>query len=44
LWETTVNNIPSQKVAEKLGFEKVEEYPVYSIKIEHSIPNSRVTI
>ncbi len=32
IWETTVDNIPSQKVAYKLNFEKVEEYPVYSIK------------
>jgi len=32
IWETTVDNIPSQKVADKLGFEKVEEYPVYSIR------------
>ncbi len=32
VWETTVNNIPSQKVANKLGFEKIEEYPVYSIE------------
>lgn len=31
LWETTTNNLPSQKVADKLGFEKVNEYPVYSI-------------
>ncbi|WP_027624897.1 GNAT family N-acetyltransferase [Clostridium lundense] len=31
LWETTVNNLPSQRVANKLGFEKVDEYPVYSI-------------
>ncbi|OPX46007.1 GNAT acetyltransferase [Ruminiclostridium hungatei] len=33
IWETTVDNMPSQKVADKLGFEKVEEYPVYSINI-----------
>jgi RimJ/RimL family protein N-acetyltransferase len=32
LWETTVDNLPSQKVADKLGFEKVEEYPVYSVR------------
>lgn len=31
LWETTAQNIPSQKVADKLGFEKAEEYPVYAI-------------
>ncbi|CAM3983662.1 GNAT family N-acetyltransferase [Mesobacillus zeae] len=31
LWETTNNNLPSQRVAAKLGFEKTEEYPVYSI-------------
>ncbi|MDP4145473.1 MAG: GNAT family N-acetyltransferase [Bacillota bacterium] len=31
LWETTINNLPSQRVANKLGFEKIEEYPVYSI-------------
>lgn len=31
LWETTTNNLPSQRVADKLGFEKVNEYPVYSI-------------
>lgn len=33
LWETTVNNVPSQRVAEKLGFQKIEEYPVYCIDI-----------
>jgi hypothetical protein len=27
-----VDNLPSQKVADKLGFEKVEEYPVYSVR------------
>lgn len=32
LWETTTNNLPSQRVANKLGFEKIDEYPVYSIK------------
>ncbi|MDF2984662.1 MAG: acetyltransferase [Eubacterium sp.] len=31
LWETTVKNLPSQKVAYKLGFERLEEYPVYTI-------------
>ncbi len=31
LWETTTNNLSSQRVANKLGFEKVCEYPVYSI-------------
>lgn len=31
LWETTVDNLPSQRVANKLGFEIVDEYPVYSI-------------
>lgn len=31
LWETTINNLPSQRVANKLGFEKIDEYPVYSI-------------
>ncbi|EMS72958.1 GNAT family N-acetyltransferase [Ruminiclostridium cellobioparum] len=31
LWETTVDNMPSQKVAYKLGFEKAEEYTVYTI-------------
>lgn len=31
IWETTTNNLSSQRVAEKLGFEKVNEYPVYSI-------------
>lgn len=31
LWETTVDNVPSQKVAYKLGFEKLEEYTVYTI-------------
>jgi GNAT superfamily N-acetyltransferase len=29
LWETREDNIPSLRVAEKLGFEKVERYPVY---------------
>lgn len=32
LWETTTNNLPSQRVADKLGFKKVNEYPVYCIK------------
>lgn len=29
LWETREDNIPSLRVAEKLGFEKLERYPVY---------------
>ncbi|WP_032120860.1 GNAT family N-acetyltransferase [Clostridium amazonitimonense] len=33
LWETTEDNLPSQRVAEKLGFEKVDRYPVYIYKI-----------
>jgi len=31
LWETTTDNLPSQRVAHKLGFEKIDEYPVYTI-------------
>ena len=30
-WETTFDNIPSQKVAKKLGFVPIEEYPVFAI-------------
>lgn len=33
LWETTEENISSQKVAKKLGFQKIEKYVVYNIKI-----------
>lgn len=33
LWETTENNISSQKVAKKLGFQEIEKYIVYIIKI-----------
>ncbi|WMM25507.1 GNAT family N-acetyltransferase [Tissierella sp. MB52-C2] len=29
LWETREDNIPSLRVAEKLGFEKIERYPAY---------------
>ncbi|WP_353094345.1 GNAT family N-acetyltransferase [Tissierella praeacuta] len=32
LWETREDNIPSLRVAEKLGFEKLERYPVYIYK------------
>jgi RimJ/RimL family protein N-acetyltransferase len=35
LWETTMDNIPSQKVAEKLGFVENESYPVYAIEFKH---------
>jgi hypothetical protein len=35
LWETTQDNIPSQKVAEKLGFVENESYPVYAIEFKH---------
>ncbi len=31
-WETTEYNIPSQKLAQKLGFVATESYPVYSIE------------
>ncbi|MEF3353907.1 GNAT family N-acetyltransferase [Paenibacillus sp. GYB006] len=34
LWETTHENIPSHKLALKLGFEAVEHYPVYAFIIE----------
>ncbi|MDK8179627.1 GNAT family N-acetyltransferase [Paenibacillus sp. UMB4589-SE434] len=34
LWETTHENIPSHKLAVRLGFEKVENYPVYSFNLE----------
>ncbi|MBU5592782.1 GNAT family N-acetyltransferase [Clostridium sp. MSJ-4] len=33
LWETTEDNLPSQRVAKKLGFEKVDRYPVYIYKM-----------
>lgn len=33
LWETTEDNIPSQRLAGKLGFSPVETYPVYAMKI-----------
>jgi RimJ/RimL family protein N-acetyltransferase len=32
LWETTLENIPSQKVAHKLGFVEEESYPVYAME------------
>jgi GNAT superfamily N-acetyltransferase len=32
LWETTLDNIPSRKVAHKLGFVEDESYPVYAIE------------
>ena len=32
LWETTEDNIASQRLAEKLGFIKNEKYPVYAIE------------
>ena len=35
LWETTLDNIPSQKVAKKLGFVENESYPVYAIEFKH---------
>lgn len=35
LWETTLDNIPSQKVATKLGFVENESYPVYAIDFKH---------
>lgn len=34
LWETTYSNIPSQKLALKLGFEPIDRYPVFSFIIE----------
>lgn len=34
LWETTNSNIPSQKLALKLGFEPVDRYPVFAFFIE----------
>lgn len=34
LWETTHENVPSHKLALKLGFEAVEHYPVYAFIIE----------
>ncbi|GGH13050.1 GNAT family N-acetyltransferase [Paenibacillus segetis] len=34
LWETTHENIPSHKLALKLGFEVRENYPVYAFMIE----------
>jgi len=33
LWETTHQNIPSHKLALKLGFEAVESYPVFAFAI-----------
>lgn len=35
LWETTLDNIPSRKVATKLGFVENESYPVYAIDFKH---------
>jgi RimJ/RimL family protein N-acetyltransferase len=32
LWETTEDNVASQRLAEKLGFIKHETYPVYAIE------------
>ncbi|NIM97555.1 MAG: GNAT family N-acetyltransferase [candidate division Zixibacteria bacterium] len=32
LWETTQDNIPSRKVAHKLGFVENESYPVYAME------------
>jgi len=32
LWETTSDNIPSRKVARRLGFVEHESYPVYAIE------------
>ena len=32
LWETTLDNVPSQKVAHKLGFVESGSYPVYAIE------------
>lgn len=32
LWETTLDNIPSRKVAHKLGFVEDASYPVYAIE------------
>jgi GNAT superfamily N-acetyltransferase len=32
LWETTLDNIPSQKLARRLGFVESESYPVYAIE------------
>lgn len=32
LWETTQDNIPSQKLARRLGFVESESYPVYAIE------------
>jgi len=34
LWETTHQNIPSHKLALKLGFEVKDNYPVYAFKLE----------
>lgn len=33
LWETTEDNIPSQRLAQRLGFVQTESYPVYMMKI-----------
>jgi GNAT superfamily N-acetyltransferase len=32
LWETTEDNVPSQKLARRLGFVEDESYPVYAIE------------
>jgi hypothetical protein len=32
LWETTLDNMPSRRVAHKLGFVEDESYPVYAIE------------
>ncbi|WP_028546777.1 GNAT family N-acetyltransferase [Paenibacillus taiwanensis] len=34
LWETTHENVPSHKLALRLGFEKIENYPVYAFHME----------
>jgi RimJ/RimL family protein N-acetyltransferase len=33
LWETTEDNIPSQRLARRLGFVQAESYPVYAMRI-----------
>jgi RimJ/RimL family protein N-acetyltransferase len=40
LWETTEDNIPSQRLARRLGFVQVESYPVYGMRIPR--PDSAV--
>jgi RimJ/RimL family protein N-acetyltransferase len=34
LWETTLDNVPSRKLAKKLGFVESESYPVYAIEFQ----------